>query len=223
MRFHETFHAFHRKSFISKGHLETFHSFPKKALFALSFHSLTHLVFFQAVTRPLVALLLCLLFPAANAAAFRVSGIPSTRQVVVIPVYTQIDSTVKLPPPPVPNLGTGAWGAPARPADIQIERDPNAAPAPTKAVETPAPAEKQKPIASEARLNHNALMWQLERAQAGSSTAMRSIGMRYLTGDGLEKNEAKAREWLKKGAAGGDSAAVKELARLDAVKEEKSK
>jgi hypothetical protein len=208
--------------FICNGRSETFHVFPQQAFFTLSFHFLTDLIWFKAVTRPLVALLFCLLFPAASAAAFRVSGIPSTRRVVLIPIYTQVDSTVKLPPPPVPNLGTGAWGTPPKPADVQIERDPNAPPVPEK-VATPAPAEKRKPAMGEARLNHNALMWQLERAQAGSATAMRSIGMRYLTGDGLEKNETKAREWLKKGAAGGDSAAVKELARLDAVKEEKSK
>ena len=171
----------------------------------------------------LSAFLVSFVLSEVRAAALRVTGIPSRRQLILVPVYNQVDSTVKLAPPPPPNLGIGALGRPSLPKDLEIERDPSA-PAPAKSapvVEAPKPApietdEKRKLQAGRARLNHNALMWQLERAQAGSATAMRSIGMRYLTGDGLEKNEAKAREWLKKGADGGDTAAIKELAKLDA-------
>jgi len=176
----------------------------------------------------LSAILIGFILSEAHAAALRVPGIPSRQQVILVPVYNQIDPTVKLPPPPPPTLGTGALGKPSLPKDveIEIERDPSApAPAPVSkpkpTVEAPKPAapetdEKRKLQADRTRLNHNALMWQLERAQAGSPSAMRSIGMRYLTGDGLEKDESKAREWLKKGADGGDTAAIKELARLDA-------
>ena len=169
----------------------------------------------------LLALFVGFVLPEARAATLQVTSIPSRRQVIVIPVYHQVDPTVKLPPPPPPNLGTGAWGTPSLPKDLEIEHDPAIPVSPAKIeAQKPAPPqteEKRKLQAGRARLNHNALMWQLERAQAGSPTAMRSIGMRYLTGDGLEKNDAKAREWLKKGADGGDTAAQKELARLDAI------
>ena len=180
----------------------------------------------------LLLIFLCFGFVCSDAfAAVRVTGIPSRRQVILVPIYNHFDPSVKLPPPPPPNLGTGALGGtPALPKDLEIERDPSAPVAVPKAAvveveKSGAPefAEKKKLQAGRARLNHNALMWQLERAQAGSATAMRSIGMRYLTGDGLEKDEVKAREWLKKGAAGGDTAAQKELTRLDAKVEEKTK
>lgn len=152
-------------------------------------------------------------------AALRQPGFPTRRQMIILvpPLQPPFDPTVKLPPPTAPNLGAGAQGPRALPADVEIEKAPSAA----KPVVAEESAEKRKLKAGRERLNHNALLWQLERAQAGSPTAMRSIGMRYLTGDGLEKNETKAREWLKKGADGGDSAAIKELARMNAKTVEK--
>jgi hypothetical protein len=151
-------------------------------------------------------------------AALRQPGFPTRKRLIVMPPYQPVDHSVKLPPPPAPSLGTGAQGEMKLPEDLEIEKLPNAAATPAAVEES---AKKRKLKESRERLNHNALLWQLERAKTGSATAMRSIGMRYLTGDGLEKNESKAREWLKKGAEGGDSAAIKELARLDAKKESK--
>jgi hypothetical protein len=179
---------------------------------------LTAEVSFTAVTRARWILAFCMgLFITSelHAAAVRIYGIPSRRQLVLMPLNQPVDPSVKLPPPSAPNLGTGALGATTLPADVEIEKAPGAA----VAIVPKQTAEQRKIKAGRERLNHNALLWQLERAQGGSATAMRSIGMRYLTGDGLEKNEIKAREWLKKGADGGDSAAIKELARLDAKKD----
>jgi TPR repeat protein len=70
------------------------------------------------------------------------------------------------------------------------------------------------------RLNRNALNWQRERAAGGSATAQRSLAMRYLTGDGVEIDEARGMDLLRKGAAGGDSAAQKELAKREPAKKE---
>jgi hypothetical protein len=113
----------------------------------------------------------------------------------------------ELPPPGAPGLGKGAI------------IDEKKAVTERKEASSGAEAELQRKARQEvarAKLNQNALNWQLERAKAGSATAMRSIGMRFLTGDGLPKDEKQARDWLKKGADGGDSAAKKELAKLDA-------
>jgi hypothetical protein len=186
-------------------------------------HRLTVEVCFAVVTRVRWIFSLCLgliVVAETSKAALRQPGFPTRRQMIVVvpPLQPPFDPTVKLPPPTAPNLGAGAQGPRALPADVEIEKIPSSAAKPAVTEEN---VEKRKLKAGRERLNHNALLWQLERAQAGSPTAMRSIGMRYLTGDGLEKNETKAREWLKKGADGGDSAAIKELARLEAKRVEK--
>jgi hypothetical protein len=152
------------------------------------------------------------------AAGLRQPGFPTRRNlIIVVPPLQPVDTSVKLPPPPAPNLGEGARDPNVLPANVEIEKIPSA-PKPIVPEESD---RKKKQKAERDRQNYKTLIWQLERAQAGSPIAMRSIGMRYLTGDGLEKNETKAREWLKKGADGGDSGAIKELARLDAKSLEK--
>jgi TPR repeat protein len=44
--------------------------------------------------------------------------------------------------------------------------------------------------------------------------------MRHFTGDGVEKDEVKGMDLLRKAAAGGDSAAKKELAKREPAKKE---
>jgi TPR repeat protein len=137
---------------------------------------------------------------------------------------------VKLPPPIAPGTDKNQLVAPHHDALATVTIENHGA-ADTKAAVTAAPSEKSdveleaearaaRIKAERKRLNHNALIWQEERAAAGSATAQRSLAMRYLTGDGVEKDEIKGMDLLRKGAAGGDSAAKKELAKREPAKKE---
>ena len=57
--------------------------------------------------------------------------------------------------------------------------------------------------------------YQKKRAEEGSATSQYDLGMRYLKGDGLEKNLELARKWLTKSADGGNSQAKEKLSNLD--------
>ena len=56
--------------------------------------------------------------------------------------------------------------------------------------------------------------FQKKRAEAGAPSAQYDLGMRYLTGDGLEKDPKLARKWLYSSATNGNSQAVKKLKEL---------
>lgn len=60
--------------------------------------------------------------------------------------------------------------------------------------------------------------FQTKRAEGGSAQAQYDIGLRYLTGDGVERDETKAREWLQKSADGGNNQAKRKLETLGAAK-----
>ena len=51
----------------------------------------------------------------------------------------------------------------------------------------------------------------MRRAAEGSPEAQYDMGIRYLEGDGVEKDAVKGRELLEKSAQGGHEAAVKKL------------
>jgi hypothetical protein len=53
-----------------------------------------------------------------------------------------------------------------------------------------------------------------DKAAAGDATSQRRLGLRYIKGDGVEKDLAKGREWLVKAAAQGDTEAADELKKL---------
>ena len=192
---------------------------------------MTRTVFFQAVTRPrllllLVAALFCLRDLSAGPARFQ--GFPSRQKLVVIAVpKPPAEPVVKLPPPIAP--GTDDNLPVAHHSDVSgsvtIENNSPAethskAPEQKSDAELEAEARKARIKAEHERLDHNALLWQRERAAAGSATAQRSLAMRYLTGDGVEKDETKGMDLLRKAAAGGDSAAKKELAKREPAKKE---
>jgi hypothetical protein len=63
---------------------------------------------------------------------------------------------------------------------------------------------------SDARL----LKFQRDQAEKGMPSAQLALGMRYLKGDGVEKDEAAARAWLQKAAAQNDPVAKRALANL---------
>lgn len=57
----------------------------------------------------------------------------------------------------------------------------------------------------------------MERAETGSKTAQYDVGMKYLTGVGVEPDRAKAREWLEKSSAQNHPPAFNGLGELDAL------
>jgi TPR repeat protein len=56
------------------------------------------------------------------------------------------------------------------------------------------------------------LQWQMDRAEKGSDTAQYTVGMRYLEGQGVEKDLKKAHKWLAESAKQGNPEAKKALA-----------
>jgi hypothetical protein len=59
--------------------------------------------------------------------------------------------------------------------------------------------------------------FQKQHAAQGSESAQYELGLRYLKGDGVEKDEALARKWLTVASKNGYSPATRKLAELDAL------
>jgi hypothetical protein len=163
---------------------------------------------------------------AAGSARFQ--GFPTRQRLVIYAIPNPpAEPIVKLPQPVAPgtdknHLATHDAGASAV-VTIEntsaIEAAPKA-PLEKSEADLEADARKVRIKAERERLNHNAVLWQQERAAGGSSMAQRSLAMRYFTGDGVEKDEVKGMDFLRKAAAGGDSAAKKELAKREPAKKE---
>ncbi len=85
---------------------------------------------------------------------------------------------------------------------------PSPTPAPTEADLANAAAEK---AAADERL----LDFQIKRAGAGSPTAQYELGLRYLTGKGVEKNLLEGRKWLEASAKQDNVWAQRKLKELD--------
>ena len=140
----------------------------------------------------------------ASGGVARFEGFQPRQKVVVVAVPNPpAEPAAKLPPPTVHMEKHVPLG--------EVKRD--AAPTAQEEQDARIKAERK-------RLNENALAFQRERAAAGSATAQRSLAVRYLTGDGVEKDELKGMDLLRKAAAGGDSAAQKELAKREPAKKE---
>lgn len=198
---------------------------------------MTHGVFLRTVIRLRLLLMLgCALFCAREllAAAARVQ-MPTRQQVLLIQVPPPAAEPIaKLPPPVAPGMNKAASVThhPDLPSDVEIETNTGPAPAiaakavtpavhlPTANEPDPDAARKVKIKTERTRLNHNAFVWQQERAAGGSASAQRSLAFRYLTGDGVERDDVKGMDLLRKAATGGDSAAQKELAKRETAKKE---
>jgi TPR repeat protein len=63
-------------------------------------------------------------------------------------------------------------------------------------------------------IQQKTINFQTERAEAGAAESQYDLGMRYLKGDGLEKDPEKAAKWLKKAADQGHSQAKAALQTL---------
>jgi hypothetical protein len=98
------------------------------------------------------------------------------------------------PPPPRAQPGSagaqGAAGAVAQPVD------------PAKVA-----AQKQK-------TESDLIKYHRQRAEAGSDNAQYELGIRYLSGNGVERDEKLGREWLSKSAKAGNPKAAKKLEEL---------
>ena len=106
-------------------------------------------------------------------------------------------------------------------------RTPNApttpSPPPRAATVTPPPAtapvltnavpEKTKEQKDE--ILRKTIEFQKKKAEEGAPTAQYDLGMRYLDGDGLEKNLDLAKKWLNAAATNGNNQAAKKLESLD--------
>lgn len=101
----------------------------------------------------------------------------------------------QLPPQPAVARPGGAGVAPA------------AAP---KAPPTAAELEQQK--MEQSAEEKKKIQWQMDRAEKGSDPAQFAIGMRYLEGNGVDKDLKKARKYLTESARQGNADAKKTLA-----------
>lgn len=109
------------------------------------------------------------------------------------------------------------WGGPAKPstAPAQQRSQPPIAPAPSSALVPTATTSSTKSQAS--FISDTALKRLVERAESGETAAQYQLAERYLKGDGVPKDEAKAREWFTKTAQGGSTWAAKRLEALNST------
>jgi TPR repeat protein len=79
------------------------------------------------------------------------------------------------------------------------------------ATRTNAPIIHQQSAAEKAEGTKKAVEFQKKRAAEGVASAQYDLGVRYLKGDGVEKNLDEARKWLDASAKQGNSMAAKKL------------
>jgi TPR repeat protein len=74
-----------------------------------------------------------------------------------------------------------------------------------------APVDPAKEKAKREETLKKTVEFQKKRAAEGSPTAQYDLGLRYLTGDGVEQNKELARQWLEASAAQGHAPAKRKL------------
>ncbi len=112
--------------------------------------------------------------------------------------------------PPPPGGAPASRPAPAPPRAVPpTSATTNAVPAP------PPPADPEK--AKQETLKKT-IEFEKKNAEKGSAWAQYSLGVRHLTGDGVEKDEAAARKWLEAAAKNNDSRAKQKLEELNEKK-----
>lgn len=114
-------------------------------------------------------------------------------------------------PAPAPSQPTPApvpAPVPVQPAPQPVYRAAPAAVAPST------PVDPAKVAAQKSKSERDLLEWQKKRAEAGSDNAQYELGVRYLTGNGVDKDEKVGMEWLTKAAKSGNFQAKKKLEEL---------
>lgn len=132
--------------------------------------------------------------------------------------YNARQLTRKVVPQPIP-AKTNAPGVAAQPAPV--------APAPPNAIQKrvitqavvrylpPPPVDPEKARASREQAIRKTIEFQKMRAEEGSESAQYELGLRYLKGDGLEKDETLGRKWLTESSKNGYGPATRKLEELD--------
>lgn len=105
------------------------------------------------------------------------------------------------------------------PPSIQLPADP---PRPPPVAPLAAPEDPAKAAIRKAAVLKNTVEWQKKRAEQGSSSAQFDLGLRYLTGDGVEQNLAQAKRWLQAAATNGNRQAIKKLEEIQALQAQPS-
>lgn len=129
------------------------------------------------------------------------------------------------PPADDPRFSSRYGSARPRAAQASAAAAPAAAPRATVAPGAPAaapgatavPAAAPTPVRkADPEREQRIINFQRQNAASGNPSAQYDLGMRYVRGNGVDKDEAQAMEWLKLAAQNGDSRAKKELATLQA-------
>ena len=112
--------------------------------------------------------------------------------------------TVRAPHSPVPSMtllpGTAPPVAVSSSASVKVVARPRAS---------------QDPSFDKAGIEKRVLAFQQRRAREGSASAQYDLAMRYLKGDGVEKDVQHARELLAAAAKGGSPEAQRKIEQLD--------
>lgn len=138
-------------------------------------------------------------------------------------------------------LAVGGWSAHAQSARKLTERitgpgkpiPPRPSPAPrpvrpaspavTPAPPLAAPKDPRKAAAEKDERLRKVIEFQKQRAEKGSPTSQYDLGMRYLTGDGLEPDLPLAKKWLGAAAKQGHKMAAKRLEEISVWEAEAKK
>jgi TPR repeat protein len=97
-----------------------------------------------------------------------------------------------------------------------------APPAPSVTPPSPAPAvDPERAKAEKEAAAKRTVEFQKKRAEAGSASAQYDLALRYLKGDGVEKDLAAAKKWLAAAAKNGHTLAAKKLEEVSKTEEGK--
>lgn len=134
----------------------------------------------------------------------------------ILPSFGQYSArrlTRRIAPQTRPAPGPSQPAPAPAPAPVQPAPQPVYRAAPT-AVAPSAPVDPAKVAAQKSKSERDLLEWQKKRAEAGSDNAQYELGVRYLTGNGVDKDEKVGMEWLTKAAKSGNFQAKKKLEEL---------
>ncbi len=122
----------------------------------------------------------------------------------------------KRTPAPTPAPATPPTPAPTEPTPAQtpVVRRPTPVPVVTR------PVDPEKEKAAQEKADQKAVEFEKQRADQDYGWAQYALGVRYMTGKGVEKDPEQARKWLVKASKNGESQAAKKLAELDKERSE---
>lgn len=152
----------------------------------------------------------------ALVALLAATAFPSFAQYSARTLTRRIAPQTQRPPPSRPPQQAAPPQAPP-PAAPQQQFYPQQqyAPVPQAAAARPAPpVDSAKAAAEKAKNDEKQFDYFKRRAEEGSDHAQYEVGVRYLTGRGVNADEKLGREWLAKAAKNGNSSASKKLAEL---------